>query len=196
MKISALKTRQKFWAKHFHKECLGDSDPTPYTALANWQDLFTGADVLEIGPGEGRQFDVVMPLAASYAVADINPVVLRQDLYADCERILLKSYTIAERESWDVAMAWYVLHHVTKAEGAAFIQMLADSVRPGGKVLLNAPDDALPAKFQPQKKRGAGTLTTGWKTAEVIQLFNNAGLSVVRAIHAAINSVVYLAEKP
>ena len=168
MRISSLKTRKKFWSEHYMASCMGLSDPAPFKALDDWQDLFDGKSVLEVGPGAGRQTALAMPLANEYGVADIVPEVLALSLYADAWQHLLKSYTIPGNVEYDVAMCFYVLHHVTKREGAAFVQMLADAVRPGGVVLLNAPDDNMPVVDKPKSKREEGTRTTGWTNAEVV----------------------------
>jgi len=192
MKITNLRARKAFWKSHY--SCMGLSPVMPYDGFG-WRQLVAKHDVLEVGPGGGRQFDLVAPIAASMAVADIVPEVLAMPRYADAQRYLLKQYSIPRREGYDVVMCSYVLHHVLKKEGPAFVQMLADVLRIGGTLLLNAPDDELPENDKPKNAREQGIRCTGWSNAELAVLFAGAGLNVRCSEDLAVYNVVYVLNK-
>jgi len=202
MKLGNLKARIKFWSAHYGDT--GAGDPAPFMELSHWQDLFKGKDILELGPGAGRQAFVVMPLANEFGVADIVQDVLELPLYADCWQYLLTTYRIDNRDrdpSWDVAMAWDVIRYVPRKEGAAFIRMLAGALRTGGMVMFNAPGDvdhldaSEPAETLAKTSRKRGILPTGWTPTELMDLAEAAGLKLTRVHQCAGQSIIYVGQK-
>ena len=102
--------------------------------LDNNLDLFIGKKVLEIGPGEGRQYNKVSKISADYYVMDISQKVL--DNYPQDKTILINSYTPIE-QTFDIVHFWYVIHHVIPEELEEFLNFVVSMS--SGLIMFNAP---------------------------------------------------------
>lgn len=114
-----------------------DSLPYPFEGL---EALFTGQDVLEIGPGRGRQFERLWNKTRTYSVCDISPAALEKPVFAPAKaRFLISSYKENLLQSFDVIHFWYVLHHVKVDELSDFFRFIARHLRPNGLAIFNSP---------------------------------------------------------
>lgn len=134
--MKELPKRSAYWDQNYTRF---DSIHTTKMMEDNLE-LFRGSTVLEIGPGEGRQFIRVSHLAKSYAVADIAPFVLGMPVFAPTRRMLITDYAT---NSWDwkfdVIHFWYLIHHVRLEELGDFFKFLHDHLADSGVVLFNYP---------------------------------------------------------
>ena len=131
-----MRERAAFWDDNHLARQQSDSLATPFDGL-----LFMDKDVLEIGPGEGRQFDIVAGRAKSYSIADISLKVFDHSKYDMCKhKLLIKSYDDRFDVKFNLIHFWYVLHHVKMEELAAFVEFLYAHLVPGGFVLFNTPE--------------------------------------------------------
>lgn len=141
---------------------LADSLPYPFAPVEH---LFAGKDVLEIGPGRGRQYDRLGGAVASYGVCDLSPAALDEPaLDGVACKLLLEDYAIDFGRRFDVVHFWYVLHHVKRAEMGAFFAFVARHSRPSGLALFNSPQDG----NAPEWYRGDGMGTT-WMDRETVR---------------------------
>jgi predicted TPR repeat methyltransferase len=166
-----LQTRAEFWAVHHKADCQGG---TP-VLVDRYTELFHEKHVLEVGPGEGRQFQVVSPLTASYAVADISSAVLEQPIYSSIEQHHLKSFHVNLLRKWDVIHAWYVVHHMLRSERVEFFQFVRDHLMTNGTVIFNIPGNLLPGEDGED-----GMRTTAMTSNEVEADLSKAGLMTLR----------------
>jgi hypothetical protein len=161
--IRDLEKRTKFWGDNYTTDKMSDSLAFP---CVEYLDDFRDKFVLEIGPGDGRQFKEVYPLASFYALADISNTVLVQEQYKSLLRFNIVDYDYVFPMSFDVVHFWYVLHHVRKDELSSFFGFVSRHVVEGGIVLFNTAPMDYPeggyksngistTKFTPQKIRKA-----------------------------------------
>lgn len=142
---------------------LADSLPYPFEPVEH---LFAGQDVLEIGPGRGRQYDRLRHLAGEYAICDISPSALAEPVFAGvARRFLLTDYTQDFVYRFNVVHFWYVLHHVREDELGAFFSFAARHLRSGGVALFNTPITT----NAPEWYTGDGTGTTCHRPVDVVK---------------------------
>jgi len=130
--------RLKHWSTGWTAKNQGDSPPTPFY---KYMDFFEGKDVLEVGPGEGRQYKSVLHLAKSYAVADISKEVLACPVFdAVQSKYLLKEPGQKLDTQFDLIHFWYVLHHIPSDELESFVNgFLLWNLKESGIVMFNTP---------------------------------------------------------
>ena len=168
--IRSLQDRQEFWGEHYIKQCQG----TTTFSKDLLRDTCRNKCVLEIGPGEGRQFDAVFSVAKEYSITDICSVVLAQNKYDVCKgKYLLKSYTLDTDETFDVIHAWYVLHHVLSAELDSFTELVARHLKPRGVWLFNY------AWENRRKHSEDGKGTTRYSDSVIEQVLTHNGIEIV-----------------
>lgn len=138
MTIANLEERSLFWGTLAEESYGGGSISQPFF---NHLDFFIDKDVLEIGPGGGRQFSALFDKAKSYAVADISQLVLDKPLYRNCNRHLISSYDDILDVEFDTVHFWYVVHHIIPNELPAFARFVASILRKDGRVIFNTVDD-------------------------------------------------------
>jgi cyclopropane fatty-acyl-phospholipid synthase-like methyltransferase len=160
-----LKERAKFWSDHYFAETHGKSMKNPFELTPGWNKLYYDRKVLEIGPGEGRQSDILMAYTNHYCIADISHEVLKQDKFKDC----IKTYLISEwdgnlEEEYDTICFWYVLHHIKVSEGAMFFEFLKRFLSISGTLHFNYPATIIGGS---SSKNGDGFKTSGW-TSELV----------------------------
>lgn len=140
--LDNLATRSAHWNLRANRapreeHDLTDSLPYPFDRI---EYLLHDKDVLEIGPGRGRQYDRLKSVVKSYSICDIAPECLEEPLFQPCRhRFLLKDYTDEFPCTFDVVHFWYVLHHVKANELGAFFAFAARHMNRSGIVLFNSP---------------------------------------------------------
>ena len=154
-----MKARSEFWGDNYLAAQQSDSLAVPFE---KHMDLFKGKRVLEVGPGEGRQFDAVVNLADEYSVADISAKVL--DHYLCAHKFLIKNYDDRFDQQFDLIHFWYVLHHVKRDELNLFFKFLSDHLTRTGSILFNTP------QLDPDRNDyGGDGIQTTWLDLEDIQ---------------------------
>ena len=129
--------RREYWSGNYLAYQQGDSLAIP---CEQKKEYFINKHVLEIGPGEGRQFDFVFPFVKSVSIADISETVLNQKKYANVkDRFLINSYDDDFGKTFDVIHFWYVLHHVKFDELESFFNFLFRHINKNGTILFNTP---------------------------------------------------------
>lgn len=114
-----------------------DSLPYPFESV---MDMFVGKDVLEIGPGRGRQYEKVARLANSYSICDISPAALEEPIFDKVNaKYILRSYSDEFAARFDVVHFWYVLHHIIPKEIEEFFSFVARHTVQDGVVMFNTP---------------------------------------------------------
>jgi len=191
--IHQIEHRRSFWKDHHVERCQGDSVPRPYEAVPGYTDFFEGRRVLEIGPGEGRQYSHLRDLASAYHVADIVGEVLELPQFerADGRHLIDRYDTRDLGERFDTITFWYVLHHVRLDEAGGFFGFLARHLAPGGALLFNAPH-ANP-EHEMAAGEGDGCATTPWTPDLVHERLGAIGLGAELTVDLAPNCLVFLA---
>ena len=136
MNIDNADKRSDYWSERHKVKYQGS---TPFNMLHKMINVFKDKDVLEVGPGEGRQFVVVKDICKSYSVMDISKDVLNNKLYESCNKYLLRSYNTSSYMKFDVIHFWYVIHHVLPDEVQHFIDMVHNHLKDDGIILCNYP---------------------------------------------------------
>ena len=130
--------RVDFWTKqHAKRKPRHNTIAHPFE---HHMDVFEDKKVLEIGPGEGRQLEKILPVAKSYAVADICEELLEYELYKDLDRFLITNYHGQLGEQFDVITFWYVIHHVLVEELEDFLSFLKRNLVSNGILYFNMPN--------------------------------------------------------
>lgn len=167
MPIEDLEARAKFWGEMQPENFSGASLAFPFQGR---ESLFEGKNVLEIGPGAGRQFEKLSKLANRYSVADISKEVLDKEIYEECPRYLITSYEMKlPKGKFDVVHFWYVVHHVKPSELEQFAEFVSKHVKAGGHVLFNT----LSLEHMPTKDlEGNGKMTSPHPQDKVVEVFS------------------------
>lgn len=145
--IVDLDKRRKLWNRDhigprvpYGKYDLLDSLPYPFES-ADLGDIFTGKDVLEIGPGNGRQYERVRNKARTYSIADISPAALGDPTFNQVtSKYLLTSWHQDLNRKFDVIHFWYVLHHIRQDEMGEFFAFICRHLRESGIAAFNCPE--------------------------------------------------------
>jgi cyclopropane fatty-acyl-phospholipid synthase-like methyltransferase len=135
-------------------------------ALYNLE-IFKDQDVLEIGPGIGRQFKMFHEFADSYEVADISPEVLEMEIYDKVYCNQIRDWKDNFGIQYDIIMFWFVVHHMTCKEIKPFIRFLKRHLREGGIIIFNSPLISDKEKHYQED----GMRTTPWKEKEICSYF-------------------------
>lgn len=136
--MSISKERKDFWDVKHKSDCQGT---TTFVMLKENLDLFTDKKVLEIGPGEGRQFNLVKGQTQDYSIADISQATLDEKNYVNnVEKYLLEDYSQDFDVKFDVIHFWYVIHHVRLEEIHSFFGFLDRHLTEDGLLIFNFPE--------------------------------------------------------
>ncbi len=144
-----------------------DSLPYPFEN-AGIQNIFDGMDVLEIGPGNGRQYERAHNRTKSYCLADISEEALMEPVFDDVapsNKFILSSWEQSLGRQFDVIHFWYVLHHVMLIEMKDFFSFVRRHLRSGGLAAFNCPEPQNVQGFY----EGNGTDTT-YSDPSIVQL--------------------------
>lgn len=133
--LDDLPKRAEFWSDREKTNFEGASIGRPFD---KHESVFRRARVLEIGPGDGRQFEMLQPLSKSYALADISKRILDKPIYEGvASKYLISSYSQNLNECFDVITFWYVMHHVLRTEAQDFFGFIRRHLKLGGYVYFN-----------------------------------------------------------
>ena len=140
--IKNLEERILFWEKSQNRgptngiHDLEGSLPYPFEGM---EYFFKNKNVLEIGPGRGRQYDRLKDIVFTYAICDISEEALNEKCFAGLHKYLLCEYNQHLGTAFDVIHFWYVLHHIFQDELYAFFGIVYRHLEFGGVVLFNTP---------------------------------------------------------
>lgn len=177
--IEYLAARRRYWDnpnKRAPREehDLTDSLPYPFEPVEH---LFHGKDVLEIGPGRGRQYVRLKDVVRSYAICDISPCALQEPVFTD----LAYCYLLSDYEEvfgqFDVVHFWYVLHHIRTEELGDFFAFVARNLCDDGLAIFNSPQTGNDKKWY----TGTGLGTT-WIDARMVLDACRPHLSITSSI--------------
>lgn len=106
---------------------------------------YIDGDVLEVGCGEGRGFDVLIPKARSFTAVDkIKPVIDRlQKKYPEARlaSMNIPPLTGLPDNSFDRVVSFQVIEHIQ--DDALFLQEIHRVLKPGGIALITTPNRRL-----------------------------------------------------
>ena len=162
--IHNLDARRRYWDDPRNRapredHDLTDSVPYPFEPMVS---MFRDKDVLEIGPGRGRQYDRLKCIPSSYSVCDISPACLAEQAFNGVDRkYLLSSYEDDFVERFDLIHFWYVLHHVRLDELDNFFAFVARHLRPGGLAMFNTPQSGNVAEWYVDDGMGTTKIDRG-----------------------------------
>ncbi|GMQ29687.1 class I SAM-dependent methyltransferase [Algoriphagus confluentis] len=101
-------------------------------------------DLLEIGCGEGRGVDELLPLAKSYLGLDkIGEVIsMLQDKYpgVSFRQAVIPPFVGFKEESFDTIVSFQVIEHIENDR--LFLEEIYRMLRPGGKAIISTPNIA------------------------------------------------------
>ena len=156
--------RLKHWSTGWTAKNQGDSPPVPFFNYINY---FYSKNVLEIGPGEGRQHAPIKDIVSDYSIADISPQVLDCPVFKYLDRFLISNYSVDFKKKFDLIHFWYVLHHVPSIEAKDFIQFILRHLKDNGIVMFNSPY----LGFDEGAYADDGVNTTPYSNKDVLDLF-------------------------
>ena len=131
--------RRTFWDQGHVIQRQGDSDPFPFLHVKDWYDSFVRKDVLEIGPGDGRQMFILATMANTYSIADISEAVVKKHKDKVAQSFFIKTWNDDFDTSFDTICLWYVFHHVLNNELETFVSFLSRHLKDGGSLVFNVP---------------------------------------------------------
>ena len=161
--------RVQHWRRDHTEVAQGDSPPIPFDGEV--YNEFRMWHVLELGPGEGRQFRKVAPICASYSIADIVPEVLQLPIYNNVAgKFLITDYTSDNfGKMFDVIHFWYVLHHVLEWELRDFFLFCFRHLCKYGTLVFNTPSLMCP----PEVYLGDGKQTTKHTPEKIVEVLHS-----------------------
>lgn len=171
-----INKRVRYWSDKTRLNGFGEKwyNQEILVALDNLE-IFKDKDVLEIGPGIGRQYKIFHGFSGRYELADISPKVLEMEVYNKiyCNQIYrwIDNFGI----QYDIITFWFVLHHITHKEIKPFIRFLKRHLRKGGIVIFNSP--LILDKEKHHKEDGMHT--TPWKSGEIYSYFKKQRFKIV-----------------
>lgn len=195
--IPNLEERRKVWGERRNRgpangHDLRDSLPYPFDNVGI-APMFDRAGVMEIGPGNGRQYDRVRERTRLYCIADISQSVLMEPVFSEADgRFLIDNWGQDFSVRFDVVHFWYVFHHVRHDEMFDFFNFVHRHLRCGGLAAFNGPQ---PINVQGAREGdGCGTTYSdpGIVTAVAAPIFRT-----VMVVNLDMNSTghVYLMQK-
>ncbi len=190
-----IKERVGFWSEADIYRTQGRSISNPFKSHI---EIFESKDVLEIGPGWGRQFEQLGPLASTYCVADICQKVLDRKVYKDIDKIVIKDYQQDLNRKFDIITFWYVIHHILDSELEDFFNFLNKHLYVGGSVFFNCPSDTFDKTIgSPKNIDGDGIKTTPHSVKRMKNMLKKHGFEISYQSNEVLaqNCYVLLAEK-
>ncbi len=188
-----IEKRVGFWSEADACRTEGMSMSHPFMPRL---EVFESKDVLEIGPGWGRQYKKIGPLASTYCVADICQKVLDRDVYKDVDRVVIKDYQQDLNRKFDVITFWYVIHHILGSELDDFFDFLNRHLYIGGSVFFNCPSDNFDKNIgSPRDVNGDGIKTTPHGVKNIKDMLGKHQFEISYEKDISLDSYVLLAEK-
>ena len=133
--------------------------------------------VLEIGPGEGRQFQIAYPCCKEYSIADISPNVLLSELY-NKEKVknkyLIDRYEKFLDKYFEFIHFWYVLHHIKLEEDIDFFRFIRNCMNKYSILVFNFSENTK-AKFV----HNDGVKTTNRKIGYIKSILEMNNLNIM-----------------
>lgn len=127
--------RVEHWNKGYNKN--GLTYINPINRIPDYVEFIRGKKILEIGPGDGRQLNLIKPYASEYAIADISPRCLHNYVDTIEKRYLIHSFDDDFNDKFDLIVLFYVWHHVLMEETTAYMQFLSRHTVDGGHMCFN-----------------------------------------------------------
>lgn len=169
--------RREYWKENF-KLMRGWSPACPFEVIPNYQVYFLNKDVLEVGPGDGRQFKELCSITKSHSVADIVPEILEQTIFNNTKKFLIETFLGYLQEKFDTICFWYVLHHIRRDEGKNFFKFLEKHLREDGYIVFNAPLFS-PSHILLNRRPGDGILMSPWTITEIRDILSSLSLNIL-----------------
>lgn len=180
--------RAEFWSKHYFAKNQGESDPHPFIYTKDWYLMYQDKKVLEIGPGEGRQFDVLMFYTKDYSIADISREVINQEKFSSCvNNYLIDDWEYNLNEEYDTICFWYVIHHIKRSESIMFFEFLKRFLKKDGFLHFNYPYKVNGAS---DNIDGDGIKTTKWSSELIHECLEFLNFEYIEDIDEENNSVI------
>lgn len=121
-----------------------------YKAYVVAQEHLDG-DVLEVGCGQGRGFDLLIPKARSFSAVDKIESVIEalQEKYPGAKLMAMNIPPLhgLEDNAYDVVVSFQVIEHI--ADDALFLKEIHRVLKPGGTALLTTPNRKLSLSRNP-----------------------------------------------
>ncbi|KKL92269.1 hypothetical protein LCGC14_1886400 [marine sediment metagenome] len=195
--IKDIEKRSQFWDKRENRgpidgsHDLKDSLPYPFSGS---EGLFRGRNVLEIGPGRGRQYDYLKGYVKSYSICDISvEALIGEEYIVDIkDRFQFETYDADFEVRFDIVHFWYVLHHILKEEIDQFFDFVYRHLKDKGLVMFNTPQlhNVVGAYT------GDGIGTTHFKLSDIIEaLYQKFDVKVIRQIDFKSTGYLIIGEK-
>ena len=129
--------RVEHWNKGYKSGKQGITAFNPMSRIPQHLDHIRGKKILEIGPGDGRQLNLIKPYSSEYAVADISPRCLHNYIGSNMNRYLIHSFDDDFNDTFDMVVLFFVWHHVLMEETESFMGLLDRHTKPGGHICFN-----------------------------------------------------------
>ena len=186
-----LEERAEFWSTHYFARTHGKSMVNPYELTPGWNKLYTNNKVLEVGPGEGRQSDILMAFTRDYSVADIAQSVLDQDRYKDCNyRYLITDWEQTLEEEYETICFWYLVHHIKITECVMFFEFLKRALTVDGTLHFNYPYAVIGSS---DNRIGDGIKTSKWSSEILHDCLEFLGFKYTEVEDVIRNQIVVVA---
>jgi len=164
-------SRRIWWGEKIR----GNYSPTNHVLIHEYLEMFLDQDVLEIGPGTGRQTFTMNAMARTFSIADISNSVL--NLFPMFDSYLISDYECDLGHRFDVVAAFYVMHHVCVNELVAFLGFMA---RHGKTIIFNSAESIEPPFLTSEGICDNDGLTTTLHSMDAIHLAcQEVGLCVI-----------------
>ena len=109
-----------------------------YIAAKPW----ISGDLLEVGCGEGRGVEELLPLASSYIGLDkIGEVISMLKIKypgVDFRQVVIPPFSEFKENSFDTIVSFQVIEHIQ--EDKLFLQEIYRMLKPGGKAIISTPN--------------------------------------------------------
>lgn len=159
-------------------------------ALDNLE-IFKDKDILEIGPGSGRQFTVFKKHANSYELADISEQVLDNEIYKSYDKNVITTWSDRFGAKYDIITFWFVIHHITHDEIGAMIKFCHRHLRSEGLLIFNSPMKIRSSKMYKED----GIRTTPWGKDEIIKHFERGKFKIIEGPIKCKNDEFYILQR-
>lgn len=134
---------------------------------------FKNRKVLEMGPGNGRQYKYLRDIASEYEIADISKSVLSYDVFKKVKnKHLLNNHFSTLGKKFDVIHFWYVIHHMTRKEVYSLVNFLFNHLEENGVVIFNYPSHKMP-KVHLADESTVGIKTSAFEKGFVKKVFSD-----------------------
>lgn len=109
-----------------------------YIAAQPW----ISGDLLELGCGEGRGVETLLPLAKSYLgldkIAEVIATLKKKYPNTNFQQAVIPPFATLENDSFDTVVSFQVIEHIQEDED--FLKEIYRVLRPGGKAIISTPN--------------------------------------------------------